>query len=219
MLDDLARQLNAVYLFLTKNEIAVASNYHSISDGEMRWSGFDSSFVSLARNVEHTRYYSSCVRDRQYNFILLDGGLVQLQYRIRNDKICEHRLLFMHSPDVPDLSAAPEEYADLMYGDIPFGDQIESQSPPMVVRFDFNDDESRHRERAHPYSHLTLGNIGSCRIPVKAPLTPFRFFDFILRNFYYQPFSVADGDSLFACPVAVSTTMTETEAALMHVNW
>lgn len=219
MLNDLLRQLNALYLFLNQQELAVASNYHSVSQDEIRWSGFDSSMISLARDVPASDYYSSCVRNGQFNFLLIDGGLIQIQYRLRGDDIAEHRLLFMHSPTCPSLSTAPEEYAELMYGDTPFSDQIESDSPLIVMRFDFNDDASRYQERAHPYSHLTIGNIKSCRIPVKAPLTPNRFCDFVLRNFYNEPFIAAGGDTFLQCEIPLVATVSDAESALVHLNW
>ena len=52
------------------------------------------------------------------------------------------------------------------------------------MRFDYDARDDQYRELAHPKSHLTLGQYRNCRIPVTAPLTPFRFIDFILRNLY-----------------------------------
>ncbi len=59
---------------------------------------------------------------------------------------------------------------------------------PFPVRFDFSDDPERFIEVHHPYSHLTLGQFKNCRIPVCAPVSPFVFGGFILRNFYNTVF-------------------------------
>jgi hypothetical protein len=55
---------------------------------------------------------------------------------------------------------------------------------PFPLRFDFDERDGVHKDVTHPKSHLTLGDVKDCRLPVTSPLTPRWFVEFILRNFY-----------------------------------
>jgi len=71
-------------------------------------------------------------------------------------------------------------------------------------------------EVTHSKSHLTLGDAKDCRIPVSAPLTPYRFLDFILRNFY----QTKKHDFIKNLPqggIKILPSISEKEKNIMHV--
>ena len=131
-------------------------------------------------NASYVEVYEVFARDRVFNAKLLDGALIQMMYRFADNELEQHRLAFFPAPHLEQFERDPDAYReDQLYAAI-----VGRSVLPLPVRFDFDARDDRHREIMHPKSHLTLGEYAECRIPVSAPLTPHRFIDFILRNFY-----------------------------------
>ena len=93
-----------------------------------------------------------------------------------------HRLAFFSSPHLDDFQNDPEVYLD----DELYADVVARSVVSFPLRFDYHD--RGDQELVHPKSHLTLGQYRNCRIPVSAPMSPFWFMDFVLRNFYHTAF-------------------------------
>ena len=68
-------------------------------------------------------------------------------------------------------------------------DVIKKNIVPFPIRFDYDCRDEVVVNITHPKSHLTLGQYQNCRVPVSAPLTPYIFALFILRNFYNTAFN------------------------------
>jgi hypothetical protein len=137
---------------------------------------------STLKNISYHILYSELLRMQSYNFKMLDGALIQLLYRFKNDIIEYHRLAFFPSPNLEEFQNSPEIYLeDEIYADI-----VAKNIVPFPLRFDF--DNNSFIEMDHPKSHITLGQYKNCRIPVSAPLMPWHFIFFILRNFYNTAF-------------------------------
>ena len=139
------------------------------------------------RNKPYKEIYQRLAQKRAYNAKMLDGALLQMMYRFDGDTLQRHRLAFFSAPHLeefqnnPDINLENEIYADVATKNI----------VPFPLRFDY---DIRDQGSTHPKSHLSLGQYKNCRIPVSAPLTPFWFVNFILRNFYHTASSqyVAD---------------------------
>lgn len=146
--------------------------------------------VSIAlRNRPYGEIYLQLVQERAYNVRMLDGALIQMQYAFDAGTLLRHRLAFFPAPHLEEFQNNPDIYQD----DEIYADVVARNIVPFPVRFDYDVRDSQ-QELEHPKSHLTLGQYENCRIPVTAPLTPFRFIDFILRNFYHTAFArQADG--------------------------
>ncbi|MCB2183593.1 MAG: DUF2290 domain-containing protein [Desulfobulbaceae bacterium] len=110
----------------------------------------------------------------------LDPLPLQIMYRFDNEEIVAHRLAFFPSPFLEEFQNNPEIYLD----DEMFAEVTMKNIVPFPLRFDFDSSDEIFQEIHHPKSHLTLGQYQNCRIPVSAPLTPYHFISFILRNFY-----------------------------------
>jgi hypothetical protein len=118
---------------------------------------------------------------RAFNLRMVDGALIQMAYTFHKDEIASHRLAFFPAPSFRTYDEAREVYED----DELFGDIVGQYLVRFPLRFDFSADPDEHIELDHPKSHLTLGQYRNCRIPVTGPLTPVRFTNFIVRNFYF----------------------------------
>lgn len=135
------------------------------------------------KNRDYRDTYRYLVAHRAYTAVMIDNALVQIMYRFKGSKLASHRLAFLTAPELGEFQNAPEWY----WHDAPFVDILSTATAPALIRFDYSADDERHRSVLHPKSHLTLGRYEGCRIPVSAPLTPYRFMDFVLRNFYDTP--------------------------------
>jgi len=132
------------------------------------------------KNISYREIYDSLSRANCFNVKLLDGTLICLRYRFNLGKITEHCLTYFPSPYLEHFQNDPDSYLlDEIYAD-----NINRNIVPFPIRFDFNADTERYIEVHHPYSHLTLGQYQTCRLPVSSPVSPLVFGCFILRNFY-----------------------------------
>ena len=168
--------------------------------------------TSALKGTPYVEVYEDFVRNRAFNVKLLDGALVQMTYAFSHRSLERHRLAFLSAPHLQRFDRDPESYVeDQMYADILSRDVL-----PLTIRLDYDSRDERHRDIAHPKSHLTLGEYDHCRIPVSAPLTPHRFIDFVLRNFYRTRSGELASD-LPRCRGSFGDTITRAEREVMHV--
>ncbi len=152
----------------------LGSGYKEVGIGECENLSF------ALKNVPYHEIYSELDRTQTYNIRMLDGALIQMMYRFKNNRIETHRLAFFPSPFLEEFQNNPEIYLeDEIYAEV-----IDKNIVPFPLRFDFDCREGVFVEVDHPKSHLTLGQYQNCRIPVSAPVTPYSFINFLLRNFY-----------------------------------
>ena len=122
---------------------------------------------------------------KSYNIKLIDGSLMILLYRFKNDMIVAHSLSFFPNPNFLIFQNDPEDYLeDEIYIDI-----VDPRIVVTPLRFDFDCSEETALPIEHPQSHLTIGQYHNCRIPVNRPITPSQFISFIIRNFYHTAYS------------------------------
>jgi hypothetical protein len=170
-------------------------------------------FSFALRNISYQNIYDELDRTETYNFRMLDGALVQIMYRFTDDEIEEHRLAFFPSPYLEQFQNNPEIYSDdEMYAEVTMRNIV-----PLPLRFDFISREGEYEELRHPKSHLTLGQYKNCRIPVCAPLTPYHFVSFILRNFYHTAYTKY-GDSIRPHSHCFTETIFTSERAILHIR-
>jgi hypothetical protein len=164
------------------------------------------------KNISYHKIYAELERTQTYNLKMLDGALVQMVYCFRNDIIESHRLAFFPSPTLEEFQNNPEIYLeDEIYADV-----VAENIVPFPLRFDFDNNNSI--EIDHPKSHITLGQYKNCRIPVSAPLMPFHFVIFILRNFYNTAFLKYSDELKPVVPSVFTETITDLERKSIYVQ-
>ena len=157
--------------------------------------------------------YRLLVRERAYNVKMIDGALIQVMYEFSDATLPRHRLAFFPASHLDEFQNDPEVYLeDEIHGDVLARDVV-----PFPIRFDYDANDDRHREVTHPRSHLTLGQYEHCRIPVTAPTTPYRFIDFILRNFYHTA-SRSYADKMPISGEVFGQSIAPAEQRLVHVS-
>lgn len=165
--------------------------------------------VSYAlKNVPYHEIYAELDRTKTFNVRMLDGALIQMMYRFRNNQVEAHRLAFFPSPFLEEFQNNPDIYLeDEIYAEV-----VMKNIVPFPLRFDFDCREEVVVEVDHPKSHLTLGQYQNCRIPVSAPLTPYHFIGFILRNFYNTAYRK------YCAQISVFTSVFETSITTREMD-
>jgi hypothetical protein len=165
------------------------------------------------KNVPYQDIYMELERTQTYNIRMLDGALIHIMYRFKNQQIEAHRLAFFPSPFLEEFQNNPDIYLeDEIYAEV-----IMKNIVPFPIRFDFDCRYEATIELDHPKSHLTLGQYQNCRIPVSVPLTPYHFIGFILRNFYntvYRKYC----NRLSNFKDCFDTSITKLERDILHVQ-
>lgn len=182
-----------------------------VGGASVTFSGAEHVYIALD-DIEYTDIYHELADKRSYNMKLVDGALVQMMYRVEDDRLLQHRLAFYPSPTLLPFRDDPESYM----GDELFMEIVRRRIVPFPLRFDFDARDDVHVDVAHPQSHLTLGDVKGCRIPVSAPLTPRWFIEFVLRNFY----QTEAHDFVSGLPkhkIHFQTTITANETGVMHM--
>jgi len=181
------------------------------SKADITFNGSEHVSIALG-DIEYAKIYGELVDKRSYNMKLIDGALLQMMYRLEDDELLQHRLAFYPSPSLLPFQNDPDAYMrDELFIEI-----VQRRIVPFPLRFDFDAREGVHVELAHPKSHLTLGDVKGCRIPVSAPLTPRWFVEFILRNFY----QTEKHDFISHLPrhkIKFPMSITANEMGLMHM--
>ena len=137
------------------------------------------------KNVPYKEIYNEMRKRRLFNFKMIDGALVLMEYTFNKRELIHHRLCFFPSPDLLEYQSHEELYLeDDIYLDI-----LSKQVVTVPLRFDFENDPGKVCPIEHPISHLTIGQYSNCRIPVTSAMPPSHFVDFIIRNFYHTAYS------------------------------
>lgn len=179
------QELKKITQELIRCGLAEEYNVPIIRQTDIVWGNFKDVSLYL-KNMDYSKIYSEMEKDHNYNIKLPDGGILQLMYRFngRGTELQSHRLAYYPSPSYEIYQNDADLYdADYIYGDI-----LNKDILPVVIRADYNRDEVES-EIHHPYSHITLGGYKNCRIPVDKPISPMKFVKFIMEHFYYVPSS------------------------------
>ena len=209
-------RINDLIGYLVEKGLADAQHYAyltSIGRGHQQVTFPGAKQVTVAlRDRSYLEIYEQLVAARAYNVKMLDGALIQMTYRFGAGELIYHRLAFFPAPHLEEFQNNPEIYlTDELYADV-----VARNVVPVPLRFDYDATAGAERAATHPLSHLTLGQYRDCRIPVSAPVTPFRFIEFILRNFYHRAFAI-HAPSMPAAGEAFEATIRARERRLLHV--
>ena len=186
--DQIKEQIDGIVGYLVQVGLADDQRFafqRHRNDGfvEVTFAGADHVSVAL-RDRDYDEIYQHLVEARAYNVKMPDGALIQMMYRYSTGMLQSHRLAFFPSPYLEDF----QNNSDIYLLDEVYADVVARNIVPFPFRFDYEAQDHIHPELLHPKSHLTLGQYENCRIPVTAPMTPTRFADFVLRNFYRTAF-------------------------------
>lgn len=201
---------------LIERGIADDSNFTILRQRGLTWeiTFTGAEHVSIAmKDTDYADIYTELASKRSYNVKLIDGGLMQLMYLFQGNQLLQHRLAYFPSPTLRPFSEDPDMYLkDELYLDI-----VARRIVPFPLRFDFDSRDGVHVDMFHPRSHMTLGDVEGCRVPVTSAMTPRWFFDFVIRNFY----QTKKRDLVACLPkhfLHFSRSITAGEQSLIHIS-
>lgn len=212
---DTERQINDLIAYLVKISLADDQCFafqRTAGDKLTQVTFVGSEHVTIAlRDQPYDEIYRRLEQERAYNVKMLDGALVQMMYLFAGETLQRHRLAFFPAPHLDEFQNNPEIYRD----DEMYAEVVARNIVPFPIRFDY-DMQERLQAFTHPKCHLTLGQYQNCRIPVNAPVMPFRFIDFVLRNFYHTVYD-RQADALPTWADSFAETIRSAERDVVHV--
>ena len=179
------QQIKRIILYLVSIGVANDQNFPFYSSKfedkiEITFPGAEHVSVTMKDKL-YSEIYDHLSKKRAYNIKMMDGAMIQMMYLFDGTTLERHRLTFFPSPNLEEFQNNPDIYLeDEIYADV-----VAKNIVTFPMRFDYDAREGVFKELEHPKSHLSLGQYEYCRIPVSAPITPFQFIQFILRNFYH----------------------------------
>ena len=156
----------------------------------------------------------------RYSAVFADAAIMTLECTFNRERLEAHRYTFIPCPFDPELISMRPEV-------IPIADWLRESVLPCgasvtrsvgTFRFDCVRTQPRLARDPHPVSHLTFGS-AECRLPVRGPLSPTDFLNFIFDNFYraHRRFWL-DHAPYLTC-AGVEPTITWEEEQLHHIQW
>jgi hypothetical protein len=216
---EIEAQIRKITQSLTSFNLARASNFPKWNGNDLVWEKYKNLSFSL-KNEKYQDLYKACLKEGDYNLVLIDGALIQMKYRFYKENVIEHVLSFYPSPYIERFQDNPEDYMETYFsGDDFFSEIYDDLIICSPLRFDFNDDDKIFKEVSHPKSHLTIGDYKDCRIPIRNPISPNRFIKFILRNFYFDKYTEHYSDNYFKCDLKFAETIVKAEKEHLHFYW
>lgn len=212
-------EINKITGSLISHGLTVVENFPVINGNLISWTGQSDLSIAL-KNISYREKYLEYSKNNNFNFKLLDGALVQMLFEFdsRGRNLISHRLLFFPSPDLERYEQNPNDYEELFFGNSEFHDIIEKYIVTSPIRLDYSVDSNKFKEIHHPYCHLHIGEYETCRIPIKSPITPNVFINFILRNFYNTAITELCGNLTFPTSYFQEVTITTKEGRNIHLN-
>lgn len=220
MIKKINNQIEAITKLFIKNGDSIDQNHSIRNEQKIYWEGFTDISYVLKEEKKYETVYEEMRSERDYNILCLDGAIFQFMYEFdkRGKKIITQRLAYFPNINTEVLED-DDEYAEKHYNSLSlFSDIYNKRSIVCPIRFDFDNDISKYKERNHYYSHCTLANYKNCRMPVAGPITPYRFMDFILKNFYNELYK-KDYKTKFECPIRMKNLLTTTEKQDLHFSF
>ena len=196
--------------FLTKyfidKGLSVSQNFPKEIGQDIVWDGYQGISFSLKTQL-YADIYNVTLSSKEYNFVFTDGGIIQMMYTFHKDIMLSHRLAY-YPPHDSEVSNEDEESSYYSF-----------KKMSIPIRFDFDSDTKKYKEVIHSYTHFTLGDHEKCRIPVSAPVTPFRFIDFVIRAFYMDFYESTSFRTDVMCPIKMTQTINKNENSLLHLSF
>lgn len=203
---------------IIENGLSIEEKWPNRLGSKISWLNQMDLSIAL-KNIPYSEKYEVLKADRNFNFKMVDGALIQMmyEYNVTGRILISHRLAFFPSPTLERYDNASEDYEELYFGASEFHDMIEKDTIAFPIRFDYDIDPEKFSDIDHPYSHATFGGFEHCRIPVNCALTPSIFINFILRNFYNYAFKTR-GVFCEVSEARFGQSITNNESNILHFN-
>lgn len=195
-----------------------ANNFPEINANKIEWTGY----CWVSNELKYDNYlniYSEIISSVNYNFILLDGWIIQMLYEFESnwDTLKSHRLTYYPRITGIQLWEDPSEYEEMIYWIRSFWELSFKDNVSTPIRFDYVNNTYIFQEYNHSYTHLSLWGYKSCRLTTSWPLSPYQFISFVMKHFYHEKYIELNLNSIFSEWVIFDTTITWNEKTKPHL--
>lgn len=223
--NQLCNSINTLLYKLLQNELVLDIKTHSVQaqPNNYRLITWDSPPPDPEDSVDEfpqdqyatIKEFLFFLNNGQFSIVLLDGSLMQIEYKFHRDEIRWHRLCYYPCPvHSESISTAEDVPLGDVINDMNLDDLKESLRLRSPLRFDFDPENASNQ---HPSSHLTI-NMSSCRVPLRAYMDTRRFIEFVLKNFYPETWERAS--QLIDFPnIHTPTCIEQSDTHTLHINW
>lgn len=174
---------------------------YSLYKGKGDWhlKNHSSEFIAISRENRHTDIYSTAIKNRDYEILLVDESIFQFTYGKDFLRFCFIQNPYKH-PDILDYINSiysSEELIDLKEGEIQslissiddyeyeqFLSEQDFNLESHIIRYDYS--QKGYAPLIHSCSHIHIGLNENLRIPISKILTPLKFILFCIKNTYYD---------------------------------
>ena len=206
MRKEILDQIRYLTKYFIDKGLAVNQSFPKEIGQDIIWDGCQGISFSLKMQA-YADIYDVTLSSKEYNFVFSDGGMIQMMYTFHKENMLSHRLAYYPPYDSSTPNMDEESFLN------------PSNKMSIPIRFDFDSDIKKFKEVVHPHTHFTLGNHEKCRIPISAPVTPFRFIDFIIRAFYMDFYESTNFKIDIVCPIKIAQTINRNENSLIHLSF
>lgn len=210
--NSIASEIRGVLIWLAQCGLTIDQNFprHTKENGveNVSYNAADQCSCLLRDGVDYRDAFTKILNARAYNFRLFDGSIFQISYAFVHGELAKQRLVYCPRPLLADYQ---DDLIDLEQSEL-YSETLARNAMIVPIRFDY--DVSAPED--HPLSHLTLGQIEDCRIPVTRPLMPLQFVDFVLRIFYGKIWE-RYGSTIPTSDESFSLSIREEESKLTHL--
>ena len=139
---DIYKQINHITSKLIEEGLCMDQNFPSYTEGNRSIEEIDITakrFLNnsnvIMKDISYKEMYTELCDARLFNMKMIDGALIQMQYRFSENKLEKHRLAFFPAPDLECFQSIPSTYLqDCIYNDI-----LDKRVVTVPIRFDYDD--------------------------------------------------------------------------------
>ena len=149
--NDVYQEINSITQKVIEHGLSIDEKFPARNGNKVAWQ--EQSDISIAlKNVPYVDKYNTLNEDRNFNFKMLDGALLQFMYEFNNTgrHLISHRLAFFPAPHLERYDDLPEEYETDYFNDSEFHDQLEKNIITSPIRFDYSTSDEMFVELDHP---------------------------------------------------------------------
>jgi hypothetical protein len=217
ILNILKREYISLYKLLYENKYIIEHRELKINsigkeEFDITWSGRNSEAnITFDLNLEIKDIFDVLLKEEQFSMLFYDKSILQVEYKIKSDKIIKQRLQFIKKSSkvrsIEELQLKENTQTEIEGSDW-FEEEI---GIPVFLRIDY--DPENHKEIIHSKAHFVISNLKDCRIPMKSNLSLSKFIELILQQIYNE-YSLKISEIK-----SYETEITKDEKNCLHLNW
>lgn len=187
-LNQLKTEFNDCLLFLQKMGFSHQENWNHIEKNAFIPNCEHLGFLEFENIQDYVKKHKQLSKKRQFSMLTYDNTIIYIEYKFAETEIAESRYLVLPDLTIYSGESTPDSYLDEEQS--VYIEMTNSYQLNFPIRIDFDNGKLKDESQKpvvpgeHSPSHIHLGFIEGCRIPLSRPLSPKIFFKFLIENFY-----------------------------------